>query len=452
MLRSLTLALLVSVAAPSPAAAPASASARVPAATPAAIFVTWDGDPTTTVSIDWHLTAGHDVAAVELRASGARRWTAHRGVAFRFPHSTRSVRRARITGLRPETTYELRVGGSRVYRYRTMPTRLARPVRFATGGDTQADDARFGSVNRLVARHDVDFVLLGGDLAYSNGDPRLVSREESWFETAFRTLVTREGRLIPVIAAIGNHEVFSARDTTAATRAMVDSTGVKLGDATYYRVLHAHARDRQYQVVDVSDYLSLVLLNSGHTADVGGAQSEWLRKELASRKTVPHLFPIYHVPGYPSVRAFDGATSAQVREHWAPAFEEANVRVAFENHDHAYKRTPPIRAGRRDSTGVIYVGDGAWGAGARPIGRDHKGEPMWYLEKSVSVNHGILVTLDRSGARLEVRDTTNALVDSLWVPIRSALGTARADRSGRAVSRGVVPSSDRPRAAAQSPE
>jgi hypothetical protein len=60
---------------------------------------------------------------------------------------------------------------------------------------------------------------------------------------------------------------------------------------------------------------------------------------------VPHLFPVYHVPGYPSVRAFDGATSAQVREHWAPLFERAGVRVAFENHDHAYKRTHPIRAG-----------------------------------------------------------------------------------------------------------
>jgi len=415
LLRSLAFALCVGRSAPSQ---PAPSQPALPApAAPAAIFVTWDGDPTTTVSVDWHLAAGADVDALEIREPGMPRWTARRGDRFPFPHSTRTVRRARITGLRPGTTYELRIGASRAYRYRTMPARLTRPVRFATGGDTQADDARFGATNRVVAAHDVDFVLLGGDLAYSNGDPRLVARAETWFETVANTLVTREGRLIPVVAAIGNHEVFSGRDTTAAAARMVAATGVKRGDATYYRVLHAHARDRQYQVVDVGDYLSLVLLNTGHTAPVAGAQTEWLRAALAARPAVPHIFPVYHVPGYPSVRSFDGATSAQVRAHWAPLFERAGVRVAFENHDHAYKRTPPIRDGRRDSTGVVYVGDGAWGAGPRPIARDH-GQPAWYLEKSASVNHGIIVTLEGTAARLEVRDTTGALIDSLRVPQR----------------------------------
>src|SRR5688572_11769537 len=400
---------------------------------PAAIFVTWDGDPTTTVSIDWHLLAGADVPALEMRGPGTTRWRTYAGEAIRFPHSTRSVRRARITGLRPNATYELRIGDSPVYRYRTLPRRLTRPVRFATGGDTQADDARFGATNRMVARHDVDFVLLGGDLAYSNGDPRLVGREETWYETVSRSLVTRDRRLIPVVAAIGNHEVFSNRDTSAATRRMIDSTGVRLGDATYYRVLHAHARDRQYRVFDVGDYLSLILLNTGHTADVAGAQTEWLRETLAARANVPHVFPVYHVPGYPSVRAFDGPTSVQVREHWVPLFERSGVRAAFENHDHAYKRTPAIRAGRRDSTGVVYVGDGAWGAGVRPIGLEHGGEPAWYLERSASVNHGILVTLDGATARVEVRDTTNALVDRVRLRARGRRGIV-----GRPMARPVT--------------
>lgn len=390
--------------------------AEVPA--PAAVFVTWDGNPATTVSVDWHLLPGTDVPAMQIRGPGIPRWSTRKGTAFPFPHSARTVRRARITGLRPGTEYELRIGGSRVYRYRTMPARLTRPVRFATGGDTQADDARFGATNRLVAQQNVDFVLLGGDLAYSNGDPRLVKREEEWFETVSKTLVTPEGRIIPVIAAIGNHEVFSERDTSAATAKMVTETGVKLGDATYYRVLHAHARAPQYESIDVGDYLSLVLLNTGHTATISGEQTAWLRRTLASRTAVPHLFPIYHVPGYPSVRAYDAGNSTQVREHWAPLFDSTGVRIAFENHDHAYKRTYPIRRGRVDSTGVVYIGDGAWGAGPRPIGRDHKGAAEWYLEKTASVNHGIIVTLDGASARLEVMDTTGALVDSLRVTRR----------------------------------
>jgi len=382
---------------------------------PAAIFLTWDGNPTNTVSVDWHLDAGTDIETVEIRGPGISGWSARTGAKFQFPHSTRMVRRARITDLKPGATYELRVGASRVYTYRTMPARLTRPVRFATGGDTRADDASFGSVNRYVAKQDVDFVLLGGDLAYSNGDPRQVRQEELWFETAFKTLVTPQGRLIPVIAAIGNHEVFSNRDTAQAVRDMIEKTGVKQGDATYYRPLHAHARERQYSIIDVGDYLSLVLLNTGHTAAIPGAQTEWLRDALAARPTVTHIFPVYHVPGYPSVRAFSASNSTQVRENWSPLFERAGVRVAFENHDHAYKRTYPIRAGHKDSTGIVYLGDGAWGAGPREIGRDNKAVPEWYLEKTASVNHGIIVTLDDASARFEVRDTIGTLVDRLRV-------------------------------------
>jgi hypothetical protein len=322
-----------------------------------------------------------------------------------------------VDGLRPGSDYELRVGGSRIYGYRTMPARLTRPVRFAAGGDTQAGLATFGPMNRIAAGQDVDFVLLGGDLAYSNGDPRLVAREEAWYETVTQTLVTRDGRLIPVIAAIGNHEVFSSRDTSEATARMMRETGVRLGESRYYTALHAHARDQKYGVIDVGDYLSLVLLNTGHTAAVQDAQTEWLSGVLAARPAVPYVFPVYHVPGYPSVRSFAGSTGVLVREHWVPLFERFGLRVAFENHDHAYKRTYPIKAGRRDSTGVVYIGDGAWGASPRPIGREQT-EPAWYIETARSVNHAIFVTLSERTARFEMIDTAGVRFDTHSAPAR----------------------------------
>ena len=415
LLRASALAFVAAL--PSGCMSGAQQSHSTPRPAPAAVFVTWNGDPTTSVSVDWHLAAGADVPAVEVRGPGIRRWRSYQGSAVAFPFSTRTARRARVDGLRPGSDYELRVGGSRIYRYRTMPARLTRPIRFAAGGDTQAGLAQFGPMNRIAAGQDVDFVLLGGDLAYSNGDPRLVAREEAWYETVTQTLVTRDGRLIPVVAAIGNHEVFSSRDTTEATARMMRETGVRLGDARYYTALHAHARDRQYGVIDVGDYLSLVLLNTGHTAPVQGAQTEWLQGVLAARPAVPFVFPVYHVPGYPSVRSFTGSTSVLVREHWVPLFERFGIRVAFENHDHAYKRTYPIRAGRRDSTGVVYIGDGAWGAAPRPIGREHT-EPAWYLETARSVNHGIFVTLSERSARFEMIDTAGVRFDAHGAPAR----------------------------------
>lgn len=394
------------------------AAAAQPPALPAAIFVTWNGDPTTSVSIDWHLEAGTRLDTIAVRGPGLSGWRMVRGDSLAFPHGTRHVRRALVTGLQPDARYEVRIGTA-TYGYRTMPARLTRPVTFAAGGDTQADEARFGTTNRMVAAHDPDFVLIGGDLAYSNGDPRLVKREQEWFETVSRTLVTADRRLIPVIAAIGNHEVFSNRDTTAAAQRFRDSTSVQVGQPTYYQVLHAHARAPQYAVMDVGDYLSLLLLNTDHTAPVDGAQASWLGEVLASRRGVPHIFPIYHVPGYPSVRAYGGRTSQRVRQHWAPRFEQAGIRLAFENHDHAYKRTVPLRGGVRDTSGVIYLGDGAWGAGPRVIGRDNAETPEWYLDQYRSVNHAILVTVHPDRAEVRVLESGGAPVDSVTVGRRA---------------------------------
>jgi hypothetical protein len=391
------------------------------AAPPLAVFATWDGDPTTTVSIDWHQDAGVDIAALEVRGPGFAEWTRVDALAVAFPHSTRTVRRARVTGLQPDATYEMRIGDAESFRYRTLPTRLSRPVMFAAGGDTQADDARFGVTNRAVVARDVDFALIGGDLAYSNGDPRLVHREEQWFETASATLRTREGRLIPLVAAIGNHEVFSNRDTAEANQRMIAETGVKLGEATYYSVLHAHAaanptRDSpNYRALDIGNYLSILLLDTDHTAPVMGAQTTWLRETLAARASVPWVFPLYHVPAYPSVRNYGERTSTRVREHWVPLFDASHVRIAFENHDHAYKRTHPLRAGQVDSTGVIYLGDGAWGAGARAIGQYQQDETPWYLARAESVNHAIIVTLDARAAFFEVIASNGTTIDRLTV-------------------------------------
>jgi len=66
------------------------------------------------------------------------------------------------------------------------------------------------------------------------------------------------------------------------------------------------------------------------------------------------------------------------------------VDVVYENHEHAYKRTPLIREGRADLAGVLYLGDGAWGANIRTV---HDPQSTWYLDRAVSINHVIVTTI-----------------------------------------------------------
>ena len=397
---------------------------------PAAVLLTWVGDPSSTVVVDWHLLPGTDARDVEFRRAGDTRWHSCSGDAFAFPFSERTVRRAELTGLEPDALYEIRFGnGSRSYGYRTMPRIASRPIRFAVGGDTRAAEEDFGAMNRTVATHDVDFVVFGGDLAYSNGTPAQVEREQMWYETITKTLVTDEGRLIPVLAGIGNHEVFSAaRLPHAQSDSLRTRYALEHGAAPYYSALIAQGAE-PYRAIDFGAYLTLLLLDSNHARPVDGAQTAWLAATLDEREPVPHVFPIYHVPAFPSVRRYEGPTSGLVREHWVPLFDEFGIRMAFENHDHVYKRTHALRNGARDSTGTVFIGDGAWGAGPREVGRDHGGERAWYIERAEATNHAVLVTLDGERALVRVIDRSGAVIDEYATTARKRVSPA-ADGTG----------------------
>ena len=97
-----------------------------------------------------------------------------------------------------------------------------------------------------------------------------------------------------------------------------------------------------YQTLDFGDYLSLFMLDSGHTAKHSGQQTKWLSKALTDRPDVLHRFAAYHVPAYPSHRPYDTHLSTNARTHWVPLFEKHQVDAVFEHHDHTYKTHPPL--------------------------------------------------------------------------------------------------------------
>jgi acid phosphatase type 7 len=312
-----------------------------------------------------------------------------------MPYSERTTHTGEITGLQSGATYRFRFGpDSKTYTFRTMPARADRPIRFATGGDTMHRKEWLEKTNRQALKYDPDFVMLGGDLAYENGDPKQVQRIYDWLDACKSTLVTAQGRVVPIVVTLGNHEVQGGFGKTAE-------------QAPYFHNLFPFPGSRGYNVLDFGDYMSVIVLDSGHTAPIAGAQTMWLSQTLESRRDVPHKFPVYHVASYPSVRKFEEGGSPLIRQNWAPLFEKYGVRVAFENHDHAYKRTHPIRSGQVDyAHGVMYLGDGAWGVTPRDVHSD-----SWYLAKTASVRHFILVTLQGQHEQFRVIDEEGNTID-----------------------------------------
>jgi hypothetical protein len=262
------------------------------------------------------------------------------------------VFRAELTGLKPGTEYEFKVGNLPMSgKFRTMPSKATNSFTFVSGGDCDTNEHAVNN-NMLAAKQDPMFALIGGDLGYDNGTS--LDHAYDFVHNYSRTMIDRQGRMIPMVVCIGNHEVNGGYGKTR-------------NEAPFYFALHDGLyADKSYATLDFGDYLSLVLLDTGHCAKIDGEQTSWLDKELKERVDRSHVFAVNHVPSYPSHRKFEDdngkeGTGAGSRKHWCPLFERYNVDAVFEHHDHTFKRTYPMKDGMRNANGVVYLGDGSWG-------------------------------------------------------------------------------------------
>ncbi len=401
-----------------------------PPALPVAIYLTWQRDPATTMTVHWHTdwTEGFADSALEFRASGDANgaWSRATGSAAQFPFTNRMVHTVEITGLRGDTIYEFRLGRletrepdgallfkphATVQKFRTLPATLSRPVRFVSGGDIYGGDTPelMANMCKTAAAQDPEFALVGGDIAYVNNEPKAAPRWFDFFRNWQRSMVTKDGRMIPVVPAIGNHEVHG---DTYQIRGGAPNRGVSPDRAIYFYTLFAFPGRPGFNVLDFGNYLSVVALDSFHTNPVPGPQTDWLRGVLEKRKAVPYIAPIYHVPAYPSYRSYSGPISVAIRANWVPLFDEAGVRFVFENHDHAYKVSHALKASERDPKGTRYLGDGAWAVNTRTTTELEK-KP--YLERALSKNHVFVVTLHPERAEFQAIDPKGEVFDQFTI-------------------------------------
>jgi hypothetical protein len=332
------------------------------------LFLTWSQDPTTTITAQWVAPpAGAPTTARVSAANTKDDWVAATVVQKPFGATPLMVHRAEFTGLKPGTEYILKIGTDpQVCRFRTMPAKATNTFTWVSGGDCGTGPHAIGT-NQIAAKQEPYFALIGGDLGYDNGTSAKTALQ---FLTNYsKHMIDPKGRLIPMVTCIGNHEVKGGYKG-------------KRADATYYLPLFDGLyKDTTYDALDFGDYLSLVLLDSGHVSPIGGAQTDWLDKALAAREDRPHLIVANHVPAYPSYRS-PGAlvpkeidpvlalmglkgkalgTGEENRRYWCPLFEKYAVDAVLEHHDHTFKRTHPLKGGHVDKYGVPYLGDGSWG-------------------------------------------------------------------------------------------
>lgn len=254
----------------------------------------------------------------------------------------------RLTGLSPATTYYFVVSDGREstprYWFRTASATSDQRLSIIAGGDSRNNATPRRAANTLVAKLRPDAVMFGGDMTDSGSD----SQWNEWFED-WQLTIASDGRVTPVIMTRGNHE--SSNDI------MVNLFDTNSG--VYYATTVGGNLARIYT------------LNS--ESSIGGTQTNWLSADLAASSSATWKLAQYHKPMRPHYSGKSDGTN-QYR-YWAPLFDQHGMDVVVECDTHMVKQTWPIRASsasgnvdgfvRDDNNGVIYVGEGGWGAPLR---------------------------------------------------------------------------------------
>ncbi|MBM3213597.1 hypothetical protein FJZ36_01555 [Candidatus Poribacteria bacterium] len=365
------------------------------------VYLTWQADPATTMTVTYHTPKpsasslvyydteprGGDPAAYAHHASGK----AHQISGLPIE---RWIHDVPLWNLSAGTTYYFVAGDpeqgfTAERKFRTLPAE--EPYRFATGGDMNSGE-RTATLVKIAAAQDPAFVLVGGDIAYANGNIEEYKDWDAWFESTTDLLVSPDGYTIPIVLAIGNHESNW-------------KTGLRFDKSPFYFGYFAQRRI-SYWTMPVGENSVFYILDSGIVADHDGPQAAWLRRAMERYRGRRHQFAVYHIPLYPSHRAYDGSLSVRGREVWGPLFDEFGLTAAFENHDHTFKRSKLLKANREDPQGTLYLGDGCFGVGARTVD-----DPRWYLERMESIPHVWLVDVTASDVRYRAFDESGKVFD-----------------------------------------
>lgn len=392
------------------------------ASTPKWIRATYRDDPATTISIGWTgskstLYYGTDKKKLDQFTSQKPDVTTHYiGATHYF---------VRLKNLTPNTLYYVYWKGkdgkkvTATHTFRTLSDDPNEPISFVSGGDSRQaipvkSDALgcWGSgcretrqnINTLVGRIRPDFVAFTGDYirgfnaeftaikrhsTVENGDRGVLLSEydevkvvkvdttEDWTHWLDDwSLTIQNGRIIPVIHTLGNHErsrdlinLFDVKDR------MYHATDFGGGLLRFYTLdsePYDHSKaGNEYKKTRAGEPCK------GSACDDNGCieqvQIDWFKKDLEASKAQKIYWKIvqYHRPMIPQAHY---CPRKDLIRAWTPLFREHGVRLVCESHAHIMKATYPLvydannpdnLLQRNDQEGAVFIGDGSWGAPLR---------------------------------------------------------------------------------------
>lgn len=356
------------------------------------VFLTWENEDTSHTMTVNYLTGGNYQTTLVYYDTQPRngkssqyRYQAY-GSQRNYPGVNFTIHTTQLKNLNPDNTYYFIVGDqqsgfSAERKFKTVPEHGR--INFISGGDA-GTSKEFEKMSEIAAESEPSFAIIGGDIAYVNGD---IQEQDTWkkfLDIWQRKMVTPSGYTIPIIAAIGNHEINK-------------KSWRNIDKAPFYFMLFKPDGEKTYFTRQIGTDNILFVLDTNHIHRSYGDQLDWMKKKFREFGDSTFRIASYHKPLYPSFRDPDAQATKNLRRHWLPIFDENYLHVAFENHEHTLKKTKLLKNDHiAENQGTYYLGDGNWGRTSRIP------QEQWYLEAARPINHVWSVELDERKASFKV--------------------------------------------------
>jgi hypothetical protein len=299
---------------------------------------------------------------------------------------------ARLESLLPNTAYYFVIvdseGQSERFWFMTTPNDSAEKISLIGGGDSRTRRIQRQMGFLMAGKLMPHAILFDGD--YTDIDTE--GKWRLWFEDWKYTYKDFDNRVIPVIAARGNHE--------QSNKVIVN-------------FFDCPAKNNAYSVTLGGDLINVISLNTEISV---ASQRGFLKRTLEQHKNYYWQLPQYHRACRPHIKwKLKHRIPKLIYKYWIPLLEKYGVRAVLECDSHLTKTTYPIKKSknkkdggfnRDDENGIIYVGEGCWGAPLRTP------DVRWTWTKSAGkVDSFKWFTIDQN--KMEIRTVAYMNADSI---------------------------------------
>ena len=337
-----------------------SPSRVVAGAAPSHITLTWTGDTRTTQTITWKTDVNTQDGQVQYGALISGKLGEQQTLAAQVQRVNSNwgefnVHTATLTGLRPGTRYEYKLGSaaswSELYHFTTAQAKTE-GYKFLVFGDSQSVNYdTWGTTlhQAYQANPEAAFFINMGDLVDVGQE---YGQWYHWFNAAYGVVEN-----IPCMPLVGNHETYAPGGKVAMPTLFTDQFKLPMNgpDGLKGQVYSFDYGDVHFVMLDTQ-----IGEEGRFVPDMLEKQKSWLENDLAATKQKWKLIFVHR-----ALYNNKAEGNAAIQAGFAPIIDKYHGDVVFTAHDHVYAHTYPLYGGMAvdsPASGTVYVATGRSGS------------------------------------------------------------------------------------------